>query len=34
MLWAGDIDESLMKGLADALIKTGLQEAGYNYVNL
>jgi len=29
-----DIDESLIKSTADALVSTGLREAGYTYVNI
>lgn len=33
-LFACDIDEDLIKGIADALVESGMAEAGYRYVNL
>ncbi len=30
----GDIDEDVIKGIADAMVSSGLRDAGYTYVNL
>ncbi|MBP5513661.1 MAG: alpha-galactosidase [Bacteroidaceae bacterium] len=32
--FGGNINENLIKGIADAIVETGLREAGYVYVNL
>ena len=32
--FGGNISEDLIKGIADALVETGLRDAGYVYVNL
>ncbi len=33
-LFACEIDEDLIKGIADAMVESGMAEAGYEYVNL
>ena len=33
-LFACDIDEALVMGIADAMVETGMRDAGYEYVNL
>ena len=33
-LFAGNINETLIKGVADAMVSSGMQAAGYQYVNL
>lgn len=33
-LFACDIDEDLVKGIADAMVESGMRDAGYEYVNL
>ena len=32
--FACNIDENLIKGVADAMVETGLRDAGYVYLNL
>ena len=30
----GDISEEIIKGIADAMVETGLRDAGYTYINI
>ncbi len=32
--FAGNINEELIRGIADALVETGMRDAGYVYLNL
>ena len=32
--FAGNINEELVRGIADALVETGMRDAGYTYINL
>ena len=31
--FAGNINEELVRGIADALVETGMRDAGYTYIN-